>query len=210
MSRYYSASILPQISGAYSFKHKARYQCQSTSVSSTSLPQFTVSRGQVLNTLIMNLTGSTSNARLISAIKVNRIEIWNSPAGSSAVNPGTPVTGFTTILEWSSTYGPARNITETTLGSTTPGHIVSSPPQNSLASFWSMSGSNESDVLFGLAMASQSIVDVSFEIVLSDLGVNSGTVTTSSSGTSSTVYSTYLDGPRSGAVMIPVGTPNLN
>jgi len=155
----------------------------------------------------VNLASTTTNAALLNAIKVNRIDIYS--AGGSAAGASSPLTTGTITLEWLSTYGPSKFISDTTVGSASVAMISSKSPVNSLASAWSLSGINESDVLFSITCPAQSIIDVYCSVVLMD-GTNSRLPSTTASGTVGFVYHTYLDGPRAGAVFQPLGIGFLN
>jgi hypothetical protein len=112
-------------------------------------------------------------------------------------------------LEWLSTYGPSVIINDFSISTAIPAVIRTVPPRNSLASFWSLTASNESDTIMNLNAPAGTCVDVWFTIVFND-GVAARSVPTAISGTQGLVYATYLDGPRTGAVFGPVGLVGLN
>jgi hypothetical protein len=167
----------------------------------SNFPGQTVTRSNMLNNLIMNLSGGTSNAGMLNAIRISRIRVYS--CNTSATNSAT------VTLEWLSTYGPSKYISDTALGMTSVAMIDSKPPRTSLASAWSLSGSNESDVLFSISCPSSSIIDVTVQLIVMD-GSNARIATTSASGTTGFVYATPLDGPRSGANFGALGLPSLN
>jgi len=147
-----------------------------------------VTRANVLNTLIMNQNSSTTNYRLCAAVRVNKIRLTTSIGAS---------------LEWLSAYGPTSATLVTATSTTAAGFLTQRPPKNSLCSFWSMNGSNESENLFSITGQTNDYVDVYFSIVLLDVEP-AVIVTSQNSGTVGQVYRTYLDGPSSGAKMGPV------
>jgi hypothetical protein len=155
----------------------------------------------------MNVSNSTTGYRLMNAIKVNSISVWGvAIAGLSA---SVDVSVNNVSLEWLSTYGPSRIITDTTINPAETAMIHSKSPPNSLCGFWSTSNSNESDVMFKITSLSKCIVDVNFTYTIQDDSNVFGQNTTNS-GTLGVVYATYLDGPASGAIFQPIGLPFLN
>jgi hypothetical protein len=47
-----------------------------------------------------------------------------------------------------------------TIGTASIGYLSVEPPKDSLASYWSISGSNEADVLFSMDLPTNTIIDV--------------------------------------------------
>jgi hypothetical protein len=193
--------MIPRIVTSSSVNHTFRYTTNAT----VAAPGTSVTRGQMLNALIMNAGGGTTNGRITNAIKLNSISIWSIAGG---VASGTPVATSCSI-EWLSEYGPSKLIIDTSINPAVMAMIHSKPPPGSLAGFWSVRGSNESTVLFNITAVVNAVVDVNVTYnIQDDTSVTS--VTTAASGANLTVYATYLDGPRSGAVFAPVGLPSLN
>jgi len=147
----------------------------------------------------MNTSGTTQNARVINAVKVNSISIW-SPCTTSVLSAS---------LEWISTYGPSKLISDTTVSATFPAVIHSKAPPQSLAGFWSTTGSNESDVMFAMTCPVGSVVDVNINFIVQD-DLNTAGVTTTNNGSVGIVYYTYLDGPSGSADFQPIALPFLN
>lgn len=163
-----------------------------------------VSRANILNTLIVNTSNVATNYRLAESVRLVHIEHYSIATTSTGTAP-------TTIsMEWLSEYGPARLVSDTSLGSATPSHYNSVPPRDSVASFWSVSGVNESTGLFFLAVNANDVIDVRFEIVLQDFGTHGSptSYTSTANGTIGTMYTTPLDG-ASGKV-VPVGVLALS
>jgi len=157
-----------------------------------------VTRANMLNTLFTNLAGSTTNARLISGIRLKRIEIY-STGQDTAIS-----------LEWLSAYGPTREITDQSLSTASVACIRSSPPPQSIAGFWSMTGVNESEVLLAITTAgTATVVDVWVDMIMFD-GETPVTITTSASGTLGQTYMSYFDGPGSGATFVPQSYTTIN
>lgn len=181
------------------FKKMIRYSNSANAGSSNQ----TITRGNLLNSMIVNLSGSTSNARLVAAVKVNRVEIY------TAVNPASAGTFFTASVEWLSEFGPSNEVSTSSIGSAAVGHLVSTPPPQSLASFWSLTGSSESTVIMRLIANTSVVIDVYYEFVMMD-DETPVTVTTTASGTTGQFSITRLDGPSAGAIYVPLSYITLN
>lgn len=156
-----------------------------------------ITRGNLLNLLLVNLAGSTTNARLIAGIKVVRFEMWGLTNASSTQNLGT------ISIEWLSQFGPSLEVSDTAIPSIRPPYISSTPPPQSAASFWSLTGQNESEVLFQLSSSSGNIVDIVLDVILFD-GESQVNVTTSASGNAGTLYMGYLSGPGNANGFMPI------
>jgi hypothetical protein len=152
-----------------------------------------LTRAMLLN-LLQSGNSSTTTARLIAAIRVNRIQMFCSPIGAYG--------NTTCSVEWLSTYGPSTEKSDTTTSISIPASVISSPPRNSLASFWSLTGQNESDVIAKISFPSNSygnaLIDVWTDIVLMD-DESPVTLTPHNSVTVSQLYMGYLDGFTGGS-----------
>ncbi len=162
-----------------------------------------ISRANLLNSLIFNTAGTTTNYRMYMTVRVVEVEMF-------AISTTTTGTGPVSIgLEWISENGPAINIQDTSLGSTYPAHIKSSPPADSLSRMWSVSGVNESTNLFALEVSGNNdVVDVRLEVVFQDY-LHSGAptaYTSTAAGTVGTMYTTPLDGASGKLVPISVNS----
>jgi hypothetical protein len=186
---------IQQFNATVNLKHRFRYYSNGTATN------VTVTRANLLNNLMVNISSSTGHWAIISAIKVDRIEMV-SPSGAL-------LTQGTISVEWLSTYGPSVIVSDTSNSTAIQCVVRSSPPRNSLASFWSLSNSNESDTLMNLNSPAGTVVDVFVTMVLND-GINSRNATTTNSGTQGILYASYLDGPRSGAIFTPISLAFLN
>jgi hypothetical protein len=154
---------------------------------------YNITRANLLNLMVMGV-GSNVAYRLFGAVKLNKIEMWNS--GNAVGAPST------IALEWLSNLGPTTEISDT--GNVFNwAHIVTSPPRTCLAGFWSQSGVNESEVLFSIQVQAGTTVDVWIEVVFGDgTGVNLTGYT--QSGSASLLYYGALIGQGTG------GSGNLN
>jgi hypothetical protein len=167
-----------------------RYQASSSS----SFPGVSVTRAMILNTMFMNLSSSTSNGRIFQAVRVSKITLTTSISAS---------------IQWRSLYAPSSTTLVTGTSTTAAGVYISRPPKNSLASFWSTSGSSESEILFTIDFTANDYVDVSFQAVFQDDLAPNGPLT-AASGSVAQVYRSRLDGPATGALLVPVLVASLN
>lgn len=155
-----------------------------------------ITRAMLLNHLIMN-TAATANYRLLSGFKLKSITIWTIAA------VGSP---SSCSVEWTSSYGPSKIISDSGMG-VEPAFVQTSPPTQSLASFWSLTGSNESDVLALVVAPINSVLDITYEMIFQN-GETPVLVTTSNGGTLGQVYMTPFDGVVTG-VAKPVSYESL-
>jgi len=165
----------------------------------TSAVNVPISRGTLLSHLIVNTANGTANYRILSAFRLKSIEIWGST--------GTLGTTTTASVEWLSENGPSTVISDTSVGTAQPLYVRTSPPANSLASFWSVQGNDESTVVMTIIAPANSVIDITYEVVLRD-GEASVLVTTAATGAIGQVYMTYLDGVSSGLLQ-PVSYTSL-
>jgi hypothetical protein len=153
----------------------------------------------VNRTLLLNLLGlattTTQVGRLFAGIKLNRVEVFGvSGAGT------TGLTASTVSVEWLSNLGPSSEKSDT--GNVfNPAHVVTSPPPQCLASFWSISGSSESELLMNVVCPSGGIVDIWVDIVLND-GETPVLVTSSTTLVVGATYAGFLSGSAEGAAAL--------
>jgi hypothetical protein len=187
---------IPSITATVTSNHVHQYFAQSTAT------KVNITRAFMLSSIIMNTSGSTTNYRVTNAVKINSITVWSISA--TLGTPSPPI-----AIEWLSSYGPSKIVSDTTLSTAFPAMIHSRPPANSLAGYWSLRGSNESDVLFLVTCATGSIIHVNMTYNLQDdTAVTS--VSTTNSGSAGTLYYTSLDGPAAGSVLLQNVLPTLN
>jgi len=158
-----------------------------------------VSRGDVLSLLQMATTtglGGTM-ARMIQSIRINSVEIWVPPQAATAF----------LNMTWLSQLGRSKTVTETAIGTALPGHLYSRPPKDSLASFYSISGVNETEPLLGMDIPKGAIIDVNVSYAIQNYisqltaPVLSSSVATVTAGV---VYGFSFDGTSTN-VLNPVG-----
>jgi hypothetical protein len=151
-----------------------------------------LTRAELLNLIVVADSTVTEGWRVFSGVKLNRVEIRAVSATSGA---GSDTQILTTTVEWTSTYGPSSEVSD----SGTPLHpplIITSPPPQSLASFWSLTGSNESDVIAILGVPQGAVMDIWVDAILQD-GQTPVAITGFSSMTAGQVYALALDGRAS-------------
>jgi hypothetical protein len=153
-----------------------------------------ITRAFLLNTLIVNQNAGTSNYRVCAAVRVNRVRIYTASSAS---------------LEWQSAYGPTSATIVQGTSTTASGILMQKPPKNSLASYWSLTGSNESESLFTLGCGFNDVIDVDYSVVLMDAETPVN-VTSFASGTVGQLYRSYLDGPDAADSFRPIYMRSLN
>jgi len=147
-----------------------------------------IARSDLLNLLMVNLSGTTNNSRLIAGVKIRRIEMWGISNGSTTQNTGT------ISVEWLSQFGPSLEVSDTAIPSIRPPYLTATPPAQSAASFWSLTGKNESEVLFNVAGSlSGSIMDIFLDVIFYD-GESVVNITTTNAGTAGQLYMGTLPG----------------
>jgi len=184
------ASVLKPYKADVIFGMTLRYQVTGASITSPK----PIIRAFLLDTIIANKSSGTTNVRILAAVRVNSVTL------TTSTNAG---------ILWSSQYAPSQLTTVNGTSTTAAGIYRSRPPANSTASFWSLTGSNETEVLFSLLATSNDYIDVSMSCVFMD-SESPINVTTVNAGVVNSVYRTYLDGPAGGAQMVPVGPLFIN
>lgn len=180
---------LPFVS-TWSVNKKLRFKSLDNSSETTPLP---ITRAMMLNLMEVIITDTTA-ARVIGAIKLNQIEMWSPPVSDEVKSVS---------VEWSGQRSPSTLKSDSAM-SIQPAHLVSGPPKDSLASFWSINGTDESDVLCKLEIPEDGILDVMVSIRLIDReATTAGEAPTAASTPGQVVYN-YLDGFAS-AKLSPVG-----
>ncbi len=185
----------PQFMSTVQSSHKFRFTAAAAS-------SVIITRAQLLN-LISMATTTTNQYRVIAAIKLNRVEAW--------VNP--PVLGAASsqvALEWMGTYAPTNTVADSSMG-VSPAHIRTKPPKESSASWWSLSGTNESTELFAFTFSIGAIIDIDVSInFVESEGATAAENGTAAASTVGRVYYNYLDGfatkrlaPVGGVTVLP-------
>ncbi len=178
-----------QFTATVNFNHRFRF-----SVSSTS--SIVVTRAALLNMMMVGVS-STSLNRIVAAVKLNQLTLYGIGISSATV----PIGHSTVSVEWLSDLGTTA-IKSDTGTSIEPAKVVSGPPINSRASFWSRTGYNESEALMRLELTAGNIVDFDLSIVL----YNNDTPV-AISATSVTVGQLYV--PSISSNLVPVSYPTV-
>jgi hypothetical protein len=179
------------------FNSTVRWKHQYRFMASGALTGFAITRGFLLNLISVGQLagiGPNSLSRVSSGVKLNRIEM-RSPTG------GTDVAVTTMALEWLSSLGPTSEVSDTGTALHPP-FISTSPPRQSLAGFWSLTGSVESEQLFLLTVPTGCVIDVWLDHIMQD-GESPVTQVPTASPINGAVYCLALDGITSN-VLKPV------
>jgi hypothetical protein len=189
------ANHIPQFASTVSVRHHFRYQASGV------LSNKSITRGSLLNLLVSGAFQLTNQLnRLFSAVKLNKVEA-RCPTG------GSDVALNTLSIEWFSTLGPTSEVSDTG----TPLHppiLVTSPPRQSLAGFWSLTGTSESDVLFQINGPTGTIVDIWIEATLQD-GESPTVIVPTNAPSNGALYALALDGISSN-VLAPVSYTTIS
>lgn len=138
-----------------------------------------VTRALLLNRMVFQETGSTQNNRVIKAIRLDRVTVYGT--GTAASNGMRAIS-----LAWAAVQGEITAVGNAAF----PPKIRSEPPLHSAASFWSITGTDESELLFTIFNLTGDVVDIDVSYVLAD-GF-AAFVTTASATFDGLVYP-YLD-----------------
>lgn len=156
-----------------------------------------VTRADLLN-LVQVATSSTSSVRVVEAVRLRCVEMWSNPSAL-----GAPPVNLN--LEWLGENSPSTVVSDVSMG-VRPAHVRTSPPAATSNRWWSMTGSLESDSLFLITLAANSVVDVTVDLRLVEK--ESPTAGDATSGlTLGQFYGGYLDGLSSGKLVPSNWTP---
>ena len=127
-----------------------------------------VTRGNCLSAITIATT-TTQVARIFMSCVIRRVSIWQ--IVSSSTNPLGITSGTDTpSVGWESDSGPLVKRIRPQIG-TEVGYVSSKPPPNSFAGYWSLTGINETDVLFNYNAAAGAIIQVEMDCYLNDSSV---------------------------------------
>ncbi len=146
-------------------------------------------------------TGAAAAYQLANYFRVRKIEIWGPMASDLA-----PVT---VSVEWNGTtagaYGKSVVVTDTSMGSSEPAHVVARPPPGSQVAMWLGSGS---PLIAKLSYPANSIVDVSFDAVFRDEGTAVSVTGAVAGATTGALYVRALNSPVDNN-LVPVGVATI-
>lgn len=152
----------------------------------------TYTRAQLLSILLTGTGTTTIGTRMIQAMSIRKMELWD-PAN------GVTISNHADIV-WIGTQSQHKVLDHCTVGTAAAAYISTRPPKDSTASFISMQGVNESEVLFGITCSPGAVLDITADVTLaSDWGVTMTTVAVTGPVSLGVVYYNNLDG-TSGAL----------
>jgi len=167
-----------------------KYRFQGTSVN------YTFTQQNILNLIGLMARTTTVGGNLAQSFKLNFVEIW----ATSQSNNSSSIT-----LRWASdsTIGNSTNeVSETSLSSAYPSHIVARPSPSMYQSFWQVEGNDNTKEYFTVVASTQSIIDIDVSYILFDgLGSTSVTIADATAGR------IYYPSPHSS--MVPVGLTGI-
>ncbi len=178
---------IPQLASNVVVNHTYRYSVPSSaSAVDISAKGILVAAGAMATVVNSTLTA------LFNSVKINWIKIWTPPLTN---------TTQTTSINWAG--GPnsvSKEVSETTIGTAEIGFIHTSPPRQSLASFWQEGGA--STVLFSLVLPINSVMDINVSLVVQD--GDPPITTTAATAVLGTVYYVSLDHVDGQDKIVPV------
>jgi hypothetical protein len=116
-----------------------------------------ISRADLLNLIV--LPSSTTQAYgLLKSCRIKAIEVWTLESSAS-----TPLgNGGEFLLTWLSNLGDEVTKRCTQMGMA-PGYLLTSPPRNSLAGFWTTAASDLTEIICEISALDGSIIDIIYE-----------------------------------------------
>ncbi len=113
---------------------------------------------------LLGVAVSTTSVRPVAShIRVRKIEMWGPMSSTLA-----PVT---VSVEWTGAQGFAKSnrISDTSMGSNEPAHVVSRPPRGTLVADWI--DQQQAFAMCTLAYPANAVVDVTYDFAVADDGV---------------------------------------
>jgi hypothetical protein len=191
----------PQFNSTIKVQRKARFQVTSVTTGSTTL---SLTRKMLLNHLVV-ATAANTCYRILSGIRLKSLTLWSMGISNTSGLQYIPVTHS---VEWTSTYGPSVIVSDTSM-SVRPAFISTSPPKNSLASFWSLTGFNETDVIAIIDYTPSTVIDMTYEVIIQN-GESPVSATTTLTMTVGNLYMSYLDGLLGAGQISPVSYASIS
>jgi len=152
----------------------------------------TYTRSQLMSLLVFG-KGDTTPYRMLQAIKLKKIELWDPANGV-----GTPDNHAN--ITWLGTQSQRRVFDDASVGTSQAAYISTRAPRDSDAFFVSWQGTSESTPLFGISCGVGAILDLHVTVTLaSDFNSAQSTVATTATATAGVIYFNNLDG-TSGAM----------
>jgi len=146
-----------------------RYNC-------TAAASAVVTRALLLNRMVFQETGSTQNNRIIKSIRLDRVTVYGTGTATS--------NGMRTLtLLWSQNQVEINAIGNAAF----PPKISSKPPAETSAGWWSITGVDETEVIFIATCIIGDIIDIDVTYTLAD-GFAAFVTTTPSASADGLVY----------------------
>jgi hypothetical protein len=148
-------------------------------------------RAQLLSLLVFG-QGSTTNYRLIQAIRVKKIELWDPANGTSTPDTHANIT-------WLGAQSQRRVFDDASVGTSQAAYISTVPPKDSTANFVTWQSGFETEALFGISCGVGAVLDLHCTVtVASDFNSAMSTVATTATSTLGVIYFNNLDGTSAG------------
>jgi hypothetical protein len=141
---------------------------------------------------VLGVAGGLGTAALTltlfnKSFKIKKVEMWAPPPsqGSTA----------TVSLEWlgSGVNSPNRETSDTSMSTAYPAHLITRPPPQSLASFWTTVNAGSATNIMRLNCPAGTVIDLSLQLIENDQELANVTVTVVTV-VSGNIYYLYLDG----------------
>lgn len=146
-------------------------------------------------------TGTTAAYRVADSVRLRKIEMWGPMASNLS-----PVT---TTLEWAAQAGvvgsPSKLVSDTSMGSSRPAYVTSSPPQGSVQDLWQNSGSAALALLTG---PTGTIVDIHLSYRVQDKVTQTAVTAAVAGATVGQVYIRAADSTTT-ALLLPLNFPTV-
>lgn len=188
----------PPFSASITFGRTLRFRA------SSALSSQAITASNLLDLLVMATTTTAVN-RIISSIRLDRVEVWG-PMASDLV----PVTVAVEYNTDSATGLASSNKlrSDTSMGADHCAHVRYRPPVGTLASFWQ--GPASSQRLFLLTCPTNSIVDIQVVMVVQNGETPVAAANAAVAATVGAIYCRGLDGlATAGSVLPPVSYPQI-
>jgi len=175
-----------------SFTHRFRF------AAITTLSRVPVTRGNLLN-LIEVETGTTSAVRILESLRVVDVEGW-APTTSAFASQELS-------FEWNGDNSPSTIHNDISMN-LAPAHVLTQPPRDSSAKWWSISGTNETEILLYITAPSGAVVDLRVNARVIDHEAATAAEAPAGGVLGQVVYN-YLDGKASGKLQPSGGVTKI-
>lgn len=147
----------PQFTSSFVLKKRLRFQAVAAATA-------TNIRSRDLGDLWCVATSAIAASQLASHVRLRKVEMWGPMSSSLA-----PVT---VLIDWIGStiggFGKSNRVSDTSMGSTEPAHLVSRPPPGSQIAQWQLATQNSP--ICALTCPAGTIVDIIYDLVVLDDG----------------------------------------